>query len=188
MTYSPEYLEPLSAAIGRVVVEWNRIEYGVLELAHRLAGCVSHTAIGDSADLLHIALLNMDLRSRILTAKAYGAMCNFDDNLYKDMDRLLDKIEKNLAPQRNKFVHSLSFCDYGQPQMVTAKVLVDESGPDKAPRLNRMPSKAYRSIEDAAEFGKRLTAIYDELSVLEGRASLTKLYKTHSQIAKELTM
>jgi len=176
MTYAPEYLAPLSEAVGRVIIEWNRIEHVIAELAHRLAGCISAPLIGPSGDVLRLALMNMDLRARISTTKAYAFQCQIYDGFYAELEKILNRVDNELRAERNKFVHSLWYCDFGQPSRVAigTRIVKPQAG---MLELVTSTSRDYSSIDEAAIFGAELAEAYNQIAAIEGKVSLSEAYK-----------
>lgn len=186
MTYAPQYIAPLSEAIGRVIVEWNRIEHVVAELAHRLAGCLNVGAISDPHDVVRIALMNMELKSRLATVRAYALAGAVDDVFYKEIDQVLKTVDQ-MREQRNRYVHSLWFCDDGQPVRVKIRSTIKASKSGGSVH-SLYEQESYISIRDLAKFGAELAQKYVELSAIEGRVSLSQAYQSNLIRAKKLKL
>jgi hypothetical protein len=169
MTYNEAYLQALSEAAGRVVIEWNRIELGCVGLAQRLAACLNPFTIYDKHQVLYIALLSMDLRQRVLTIKAYAELCEIEASLRDAIEEFVNRLDSDLRNRRNRFVHGIWACDFGQPALVRMVPQVKRTPPSGDRKLVLSHADHYGSIDEIAEFGKELTRVYSELSALDSR-------------------
>lgn len=187
LTYSTEYLDDLATAIGRAVIEWNRLEYGTLGLGTRLAGCINAGTVGDPHQVIYIAFVNMDLRSRVSTVLAYASICDISNNYFSRVEKLMNKIINELQIERNRFLHDFWDMDPGGPPSrvhFSSRVTRPQS---HTLELKVLRVTEYTSIADVNEFSNRLKLAYLELSALEGEASLSPQYQAASKMLRTTT-
>ena len=176
MTYTVEQLQPLSAAVGRVIIEWNRVEWAIVYLGHALATCINPAPRAEAIDPVHVALLTMDLRARIKTTRAYASQCFISDTFFDELTELLNRVNNKHRPLRNHYVHSVWFCDDGPT--VRAKVgMVVSKDDDGSYELKQWEATEYESTGAVGAFGAELADVYTEIMRLENKVTTSALYK-----------
>lgn len=176
LTYSTEYLNDLATAIGRAVIEWNRVEYGLIDLGTRLGGCLCPDTVSEWR-VLYIAFVNMDLRARVATVKAYASICGIPGDYYSRVERIMNNIEGPLQIERNRFFHDHWDMDPGSgPSRTTFKSRVTRPQ-SRTIKLEMIGSKEYSSLEEVNDFSERLKLVYLDVSALGSEACLSPQYQ-----------
>jgi hypothetical protein len=107
MSVAPKNMDRVAMALGQGNMHWNSIEFMLHGLCVNLARF--HDRNFDNPDVAHvidIAVFAMDARQRIVVAKALAAD-GLDPDLYAEVDKLLNHIDNQLRPERNRYVHDI---------------------------------------------------------------------------------
>ena len=168
MTYDAKYLDELSTAVGRVVIEWNRVELYMLGIVLRLAYRLNPLAFADDPhQVIYMAAINMEVKQKIATARAYAVLCHLPKDTEAELFRLLDLVGGRLRERRNLYVHASWHCDDGQPTLVQSGTqVVRPQARTREVRLERLTP--FATIDEAAEFGRELTEVCHQLSRVDG--------------------
>jgi hypothetical protein len=91
--------DQLALALGNVCIAWGRIEQDLNEFIEKLAPL-------NEGDISRSITANLDIRSKIQTIKALAYLRGHSESWFKEMVLILDYIDNNLRPRRNRFIHA----------------------------------------------------------------------------------
>ena len=127
--------------------------------------------------VLYIAFVNMDLRARIATIKAYASLCDMPKDYYSRAERIMNNIEGPLQIERNRLFHDHWDMDPGIAiSRTTFKSRVTRPQ-SRTIKLEITGSKEYSSLEEVNDFSERLKLVYLDVSALESEACLSPQYQ-----------
>lgn len=96
----------LENAIGQVCQAWSLIESHVGILLENKVWAALHVQLTPNTQkIIQIFSQNMDVRQKIQTAKAIAV--GFRPPLFKRVERLLNQIDNDLRPKRNRYIHDV---------------------------------------------------------------------------------
>ncbi|HEX3430791.1 MAG TPA: hypothetical protein VHT03_07885 [Rhizomicrobium sp.] len=92
--------QKLSIALGELTICWGWLETGIDELITEMAEL-------DNEKVAHCVTARVgDIRSKVKLAKALGFICKTDEGWFRELLKVLDKVDNDLRPRRNDFVHT----------------------------------------------------------------------------------
>lgn len=173
MRISHEPLEQVASAIGRSCYWWSSIEIELQGLCASLARFNDRSFDLEKVwEVLAISLSHMDIRQRVAVAKALAAN-GLDPDLYGEVESLLNHIDNDLRPERNRYVHDewMMIDDSIVRRKHGAKVIPPQS---RQLSVLRSTDRIYGSADEVDEFAQRVAKAVTDLLTING--DLDELY------------
>jgi hypothetical protein len=163
-----DFYERLSKAIGDVCIYWSHIE-------DHVHGLILHLAMyQDDAfekkpvyQILHGVVCQLDLRQKISAAKVLAHNVTQPTDFYERAESLLNYVDNELRPERNRYVHDL--WEYQDGRIVRNSMNPRVIKPQSRMREVRLISeKEFASVDEITAFAEKLFDARDRLSLLDG--------------------
>lgn len=170
MTLNP-IQKRIELAVGQSCLWWSTLEHIVHDLCLHLASCLS-LDFEETVNrvTLHMALSNMDLRERIATAKAYASQApTANASFYNRTEKLLNRLDNELRPERNRFVHDLWMIDGETVEQFKAGTVVSRPQSHKL-ELSIGTAKPLK-VEEVEAFAKALEQMFHDLVAIDGETA-----------------
>jgi hypothetical protein len=173
MRISHEPLEQVASAIGRSCYWWSSIEIELQGLCASLARFNDRSFDREKVwEVLAISLSHMEIRQRVAVAKALAAN-GLDPDLYGEVESLLNHIDNDLRPERNRYVHDewMMIDDSIVRRKHGAKVIRPQP---RQLSVLKSTDRIYGYADDVDEFAQRVAkAVTDLLTI---NSDLDELY------------
>lgn len=156
----------VATAIGEVCIWWSGIEALAHGVALRLAILNEPNLYRPNARTqLNLTLSNMDQRELFATAKAL-AFHGSSDDVFPQLEPILNRIDNVLRIERNRFVHDSWFASGAAAQRTQRGTrVVNIQAREKALSLN--PTTQYSSFAEIDALAGKLKAAYSDLEKLD---------------------
>ncbi|TQF27805.1 hypothetical protein UNPF46_29000 [Bradyrhizobium sp. UNPF46] len=114
--YDDPHFNKLALVIGHICINWSRVEDVMDFLISRMI------LLEEGSNLANAITSNMDIRNKIQTLKALVYERRTGNAWFKEYAQLLDQIDNELRPARNRYVHSHWFRPDGRLTRVSRRV------------------------------------------------------------------
>jgi hypothetical protein len=105
-----QQLERVTKAIGYICVYWAWLEDQIGEMILDLAPLDKHKLLPKEIEQIRdVFLVDADIRTKIKVLRAIAFIRKWDDAWFNQVDKILNKIDNDLRPKRNRAVHSSWF-------------------------------------------------------------------------------
>lgn len=165
----------LSKALGDLCLGWSVLEHTVHDICLHYAGAVHHGFDGEEAyDVLHVALAAMDLRQTISVTKAVIHMASspLSPKLYERAEELLNYIDNEMRPERNRFIHDIwSVEDAGKGisrHQMGPRVFSPQS---RQRAYGTFTARTYADATEAGAFVVAIEHVLTDLADLDGHSA-----------------
>jgi hypothetical protein len=99
-------LERVTRAIGYVCIFWAWMDEWLDDMIDNLTPLDRLKLTKSQVDkIAQIRAANADIRTKIRMLKAIAFVCKWDDAWFKKVEKQLDRIDNDLRPKRNHFIH-----------------------------------------------------------------------------------
>jgi hypothetical protein len=102
-----KHFDELAKALGYICIQWGRLEVILSEFIELLTPL-------EEGDISNSITANMDIRTKIQTIKALAYIRKPSEEWFQKMVILLDYIDNNLRPRRNRVIHDAFFRPKGK--------------------------------------------------------------------------
>jgi hypothetical protein len=167
-------MDKVAEAIGWVCIFWAWLEHTIDEAIYTIIA-FDTLKIGEKRikEIENAFAASGDIRSKIKTLRAVAFICKWDDRWFKKMDKLLNRIDNELRPRRNMYVHHHWTAPKGRleifskqakfkrPQSFKLELITSERKPIKMGEVRRLYS-----------------------AILSSQIKLIGLYLEHKEIQK----
>ncbi|MHB8266974.1 hypothetical protein [Bradyrhizobium sp.] len=152
--YDDPNFNKIALVIGHICIQWSRVEDIVDSFIEIIASL-------EEGNISRSITSNIDIRNKIQTLKALAFQKKVSDSWFKDLNTLLDHIDNEIRPERNKYVHSHWFVPQGRLVRVSRRIKFKKP---QAFQLNltteeRLPV----NIRDARRFCEKLDETFIDL-------------------------
>jgi hypothetical protein len=108
-------LERVTRAIGYVCVYWAWLEDYIGEMILDLAPLDKERLTAKQiAQIRDIILVDADIRTKIKILRSIAFVCKWEDSWFNQVDKVLNKIDNDIRPRRNRVVHGRWFAPRGR--------------------------------------------------------------------------
>lgn len=169
MPTSTELYPHIIMAIGEVSFWWAGVENNVHGIALDLATYLE-PSFGEGApkNVLNLAIMNMDIRQKIATAKALALAMetSHSPGFYERAEQLLSYIDNIARLERNRFIHDTWTVDgdVAVRANISPRVIKPQS---RLKELDMIQQRTYKSPGEIHAFADNIRLIYDDLRDLE---------------------
>jgi hypothetical protein len=173
--YRMKQLDRLTGALGYVCVFWAWLERTLDDLILDLAPLNDLKRTKSQIEQLRdVLLLDTDIRTKIKILRSVAFICSWDDAWFAKLDKILNRIDNDLRPKRNRVVHG----HWGVPK----KSLERLSKQSKLYRPQSFTKQILATRERVPVKIREIRRLYQK--ILAAQINLIRLWLDHDAVQK----
>jgi hypothetical protein len=170
-------IESLTRAIGYVCVFWAWLEDDIGEMILDLAPLDKRTLTKKEIEQIRdVILVDTDIRTKIKILRAVAFIRKWEKSWFAQVDKVLNKIDNDIRPRRNRVVHGMWFAPKGR---------LERQG--KFARLKRPQAFAEEELATRERVPVKMREIWNlGRDIIAAQTRLIGLYLRHEAIQKHI--